>query len=312
VRLFAHPGNPDALASAAARASRLARTSKTPQRLPLRRGAVVSSGTVLGHVSMPAGARAGHLRFAIRPAGDPGTIDPGPILANWAQLQAALHPRGATSSNVFLQSKSELQRAVLADPGITLAACDRKDVAAGSVDRRLLAVLAFLSRSGLKPTVGAVRCGTAAAAAAGSSPARDALEITAINGIRIAHHQGAGTITDLAIRTLLTLPGEFIPHQIVSLMRYPGAANTHATASAAAHIRLEFLPARPGTALRPAAVGTAAHSAKSGSAAPAPLVTTTVLSSAQWDQLVTRVGALPAPKVATKPSSSAIVDPKHP
>jgi Transglycosylase SLT domain len=321
VRLFAHPGNPDALASAAARASRLARTSKTPQRLPLRRGAVVSSGTVLGHVSMPAGARAGHLRFAIRPAGDPGTIDPGPILANWAQLQAALHPRGATSSNallgatasnVFLQSKSELQRAVLADPGITLAACDRKDVAAGSVDRRLLAVLAFLSRSGLKPTVGALRCEAAAAGAAGSPPALDALEVTAINGIRIAHHQGAGTITDLAIRTLLTLPGEFIPHQIVSLMRYPGAANTHATASAAAHIRLEFLPARPGTALRPAAVGKAAHSAKSGSAAPAPLVTTTVLSAAQWNQLVTRVGALPAPKVATKPSSSAIVDPKHP
>ncbi len=321
VRLFAHPGNPDALASAAVRATRRARTSKTQQRLPLRRGAVVSSGTVLGHVRVPAGAHAGHLRFAIRPAGDPGTIDPGPILANWAQLQAALHPHGAkaanpllgaTASNVFLQSKSELQRAVLADPGVTLADCDRKEIAAGSLDRRLLAVLAFLSRSGLKPTVGGVRCGAQAAAAAGSPPARDALEITAINGVHIAHHQGAGTITDLTIRTLLTLPGEFVPHQIVSLMRYPGAANTHAIASAAAHIRLEFLPARAGTALRPAAVGTAAHSAKAGRTAAAPLVTTTVLSSAQWNQLVSRVGALPAPKVATKPSSSAIADPKRP
>jgi hypothetical protein len=321
VRLFAKPGNPDALASAAVRAARQARTSKTPQRLPLRRGAVVSSGTVLGHVRVPTGAHAGHMRFAIRPAGDQGTIDPGPILANWAQLQAALHPRGArasnpllgaTASNVFLQSKSELQRAVLSDPGIALAACDRRDIAAGSVDRRLLAVLAFLSRSGLKPTVGGLRCGVQDAAAAGSPPTRDALEITAINGIHIAQHQGAGTITDLAIRTLLTLPGEFIPHRIVSLMRYPGASNTHAIASAAAHIRLEFLPARAGTALRPAAVGTTAHSAKSGSTAPAPLVTTTVLSAAQWNQLVARVGALPAPKVATKPSSSAIADPKHP
>jgi Transglycosylase SLT domain len=321
VRLFAHPGNPDALASAAARSAAKARNSKTPQRLPLQRGAVVSSGTVLGHVRVPAGAHAGHLRFAIRPAGDSSTIDPGPILANWAQLQAALNPRGAkssnallgaTASNVFLQSKAELQRAVLSDPGITLAACDRHDVAVGSVDRRLLAVLAFLSRSGLKPTVGSLRCDTAGAAAAGTPPARDALEITAINGVRIAHHQGAGTITDLTIRTLLTLPGEFVPHKIVSLMRYPGAASTHALASAAAHIRLEFLPARPGTALRPAAVGKAAHSASTGSAAPVPLVTTTVLSATQWNQLLTRVGALPAPKVATKPSSAAILDPKHP
>lgn len=319
VRLFARPGNPDALASAAVRAARKARNSKTSQRLPLRRGAVVSSGTVLGHVSVPAGARAGHLRFAIRPAGDTGTIDPGPILANWAQLQAALHPRGAkssnallgaTASNVFLQSKGELQRAVLADPGITLAPCDREDIAGGSVDRRLLAVLTFLSRSGLKPTVGALRCGAGTTAVAGSPPVRDGLEITAINGIKIANHQGAGTITDLTIRTLLTLPGEFVPHRIVSLMRYPGASNTHAIASAAAHISLRFLPPRPGTALRPTAVGTAAHSAKTGSAAPAPLVTTTVLSPAQWDQLITRVGALPSPKVATKPSSAAIADPK--
>ena len=319
VRLFAHPGNPDAVASAAVRAARRARVSKTPQVLPLRRGSVVASGTVLGRVRVPPGAHAGHLRFAVRPAGDSGTIDPGPVLANWAQLQAALHPQGAkagdpllgaTASNVFLQSKDELQRAVLADPGITLAACDRRAVGAGSVDRRLLALLAFLSRSGLKPTVGSMSCGAGAAAAAGA--VRDALELTAINGVSIAHHQGAGTITDLTIRTLLTLPGEFVPHRIVSLMRYPGAANTHAVTSASAHIALDFLPARPGTALRPAAVGPAAHSAKSGTTAPAPLVSTTaVLSNTQWDQLLTRVAALPAPKVATKPSSAAIPDPKQ-
>jgi len=35
------------------------------------------------------------------------------------------------------------------------------------------------------------------------------------------------------------------------------------------------------------------------------------LSGTQWNQLVTRIGALPAPKVAAKPSSSAIKDPKQ-
>ncbi len=61
-------------------------------RLPLRRGSVVAEGTVLGHVSVPPGATDGHLRFAIRPAGDPGTIDPRTIVANWDKL------RGSTAS----------------------------------------------------------------------------------------------------------------------------------------------------------------------------------------------------------------------
>jgi membrane-bound lytic murein transglycosylase B len=61
----------------------------------LRVGSVVAQGTVIGHVRVPLGARDGHISFAIRPAGDPNTIDPGPILANWRQLNSALHPRGA-------------------------------------------------------------------------------------------------------------------------------------------------------------------------------------------------------------------------
>ena len=324
VRLFAHPGNPDARAAALANSARKTSATTAHQRLPLRPGSVLASGTVLGKVRVPAGARAGHLRFAIRPAGDNATVDAGPILANWAQLQAALHPQGAkatnallgaTASDVFLQSKAQLMRAVLSDPGITISACGRQDVAAGAVDGRVLAVLAFLSRSGLKPTVGALRCSQASSAAAGASAARatsDAVEITAINGTQIARHQGPGTITDLAIRTLLTLPGEFVPHEIVSLMRYPGASNTHALASSWSHIRLGFLPARHATALRASALGTAAHSARSGRTAASPLVTTTILSASQWSRLLTRVATLPAPTVASKPSSAAIADPKRP
>jgi len=323
-RLFAHPGNPDArAASAAAAASRLSST-RASQHARLRSGSVVASGTVLGRVSVPAGDHAGHLRFAIRPAGDSGTIDPGPILANWAQLQSALHPQGAkatnallgaTASDVFLQPKAQLERAVLSDPGIAISRCGRQDVAAGLVDRRVLAVLAFLSRSGLKPTVSALRCGQPGETPSGAQSAEakgDAVEISAINGIAIAGHQGAGTITDLTIRTLLTLPGEFVPHEIVSLMRYPGDSSTHAAPSAWNHIALSFEPAGASSALRSSAVGTAAHSAHTGTPAPSPIVTTSALSVERWSQLITRVGAIPAPTVATKPSSAAIADPKHP
>jgi hypothetical protein len=180
-------------------------------------------------------------------------------------------------------------------------------MASGKVDRRVMAVLAFLSRSGLKPTVGALHCARGASLAPGSpTAAAEAVDISAINGVAIARHQGTGTITDLTIRTLLTLPAEFVPHAITSLMRYPGAPNTHAVSAFASHIRLAFQPAAPVVSPNAAA---AARSARS---APAPLLTPTYVSPNQWEQLITRIGALPAPSVAAKPSSAAIRDPKHP
>ncbi|MCW3025204.1 MAG: peptidoglycan DD-metalloendopeptidase family protein [Solirubrobacterales bacterium] len=315
VRLFAHPGNPDAVAAAGV--ARRANHTSSASRQPLRRGSVVETGTVLGRLRVPLGAKAGHMRFAIRPAGDSATIDPRPILANWAQLEAALHPQGAkaenallgaTASDVLLMSKAQLERTVLADPGVALDACSRHEIAAGKIDKRVLATLAFLSRSGLKPKVAALQCGHGQAAVLGA-PAADAVDISAINGVAIAGHQGAGTITDLTIRTLLTLPAEFVPHAITSLMRYPGASGTHAVPAYWNRVRLAFQPARPAASLTPAA---AARSARSGRAAPSPLLTPTYVSGTQWEQLITRIGALPAPSVKSKPSSAAIADPKHP
>jgi len=304
-------------------AARRARRDSAGHRLPLRKGSIVSSGTVLGTVAVPHGATAGHLRFAIRPAGDANYVDPGPILANWGQLQKALHPAGAkatnallgaTASDVFLQPKAQLERAVLSDPGITIYACGRQDIASGTVDKRVLALLAFLSRSGLSPTVSALRCGQSQYSASGGASAAfrgDSVDITAINGVPLAKHQGPGTITDLTIRALLTVPAEFVPEKIVSLMRYPGQANTHSDASNWNHVHLEFAPAAKKSALSAAATGAAAHSAGKGSTAPIPLVTTSSLTAEQWTQLITRVGTIPAPKVHTKPTPAAVPDPKH-
>ncbi len=316
VRLFAHPGNPDARAAVAASAARKAKSASVGQRLPLRKGSVVTSGTVLGRVRVPAGGQDGHLRFAIRPAGDPETVNPGPVLANWAQLQSALHPQGAkatnallgaTASDVFLLSKSQLERAVLAEAGIMLDACSRHEVASGLVDRRVLAVLAFLSRSGLQPTVSGLRCAQHDGASAG-----DELDITAINGTAIAGHQGAETITDLTVRALLTLPAEFVPHAIDSLMRFPDSPNTHSSKAYADRIHIEFQPVSATAALNPAAEHTVAHSASSGRTAPSPVVTTSALSATQWEQLMERVAALPIPTIKSKPSSAAVPDPKRP
>ena len=279
---------------------------------------------MLGHARTPAGARVGHLRFAIRPAGDLGTVDPRPILANWSQLGAALHPQGsrrendllgATANGVFLLSKSELERDVLSDPGLGLDACSRQDIASGAIDRRVLAVLAFLSRSGLKPTVRALRCGNGSSAASVANAEHrvgSAVDITAIDGILIEGHQGPGTVTDVTIRTLLTLHGEFVPHSIVSLMQYPGAANTLAVPAAWDHIHIGFLPIRVAAQSSPAAAAALARSARKGPVAPSPLLVGGELSSTQWNQLITRIAALRAPAVAVKRSSAAIPDRVHP
>jgi hypothetical protein len=302
VRLFAHPGNPDALGAA----ERAAAGPKRPPGLavhvlPLRVGTLVAKGTVLGHVHVPTGAKDGHLRFGIRPAGDPNTIDPAPILANWVLLNAALHPQGAnresillgaTASDAFRLSESQLQRDILSDPGIAMPRCFRAAVASGAIDARVLASLAFLSRSGLKPTLGGRRCGRDRYRVAGRIAVGHAVAISQINGVPIAAHQGAGSTTDATMRTLLTLRGDFVPRRIVSLIHYPGATRTLARADHAAYIEIDFSPVP-----------------KHRLAAPPPLVGSGEATAAQWDRLIARVGALPAPTIPTKPSSAAIRDP---
>ena len=323
MRVYAHPGNPDAIAAARTRAQASRRKAMAPGWMKLGRGSVVAQGTVLGHLGSNGEEPDASLRFAIRPAGAQSAIDPQPILANWKQLEIALHPQGAkdgpvlagaTASDAFLLSKVELQSAVLADPEIKLGACDREQVAGGKVGRRQLALLVFLSRSGLKPTVGELRCGHATRTSKGlttSFPAAGTLDIAAINGIPIAGHQGAGTIADIAIRTLLTIPSQFAPKRIVSLMRYPGAPSTVAVADRANYIEIELDGNARGVAAGNAAGSHrgGAHAASAGALGKgASTSTNLVLNTTEWQRLVEQVGGLQLPRLSRKPSASAIRD----
>jgi murein DD-endopeptidase MepM/ murein hydrolase activator NlpD len=307
VRVFAHPGNRDARAAAKARAGRTRRAPIGSE--ALKRGAVVAQGTVIGHLgAVGTGHSRAMLRFAVRPAGAQQAVDPGPVLRNWAQLDAALHPQGAkaagdvlagaTAADAFAMPAAQLERAVLSDPGIRLGACDRQQVASGKVDERMLALLVFMSRSGLEPTVEQLRCGHLShrgGAAVVSYLPRGSLTIGAINGVPIAGHQGPGSITDVAIRTLLTVEHPFAPAQIVSLMQYPGIAATLARPDHAGQIEI-VLPAKPSTH----------RSVRLARTASAPA--NTVLDSAQWDRLIAQIGSLASPTVARKPSSAAVRD----
>ncbi|HLB21047.1 MAG TPA: lytic murein transglycosylase, partial [Solirubrobacteraceae bacterium] len=194
----------------------------------LHTGARVIAGTVLGHMGGGEGSNGEgpggegsetHMLFQIRPAGlGAPQIDPKPILDGWVQLENSSvfrakgqNPFLATAPSVgqvLLESKEQLQQQVLANPHIDIYPCGRQDIQTGQIDRRVLATLEFLAVSGLKPTVSALKCGHSDLTSEGNvsehSPG-DAVDISEINGIPIAGHQGPGSITDTTIRKLLTL-----------------------------------------------------------------------------------------------------------
>ena len=273
----------------------------------LHRGVRVIAGTVLGHVSGSApaapqpGGETSHMLFEIRPAG-PGAplIDPKPILDGWVALEnsSIFRARGdnpylasaPSAGQVLLESKQQLEQQVLANPGIDIYACGRQDIQTGQIDRRVLATLEFLEVSGFKPTVSALKCGHSYLTSEGNVSehfAGDAVDISKVNGVPIADHQGLGSITDQAVRRLLTLQGSMKPHQVITLMRYPGAANTLAMADHYDHIHVGFRPQ----------LAFGAHLAGAFSSA---------ITPSEWIQLISRLGEIPNPAVRSGPSPASI------
>jgi hypothetical protein len=271
----------------------------------LHAGVQVIAGTVLGHVG---GAEGGdgegsepHVFFQIRPAGvGAPLIDPKPILDGWVQLENSSIFRakgqnpflasGPTPGQVLLESKEQLEQQVLANSDISIYPCGRQDIQTGQIDRRVLATLEFLAVSGLKPTVSALKCGHSELTTEGNVSEHstgDAVDISEVNGIPIVGHQGPGTITDTTIRKLLTLQGSMEPHQIISLMSYPGASNTLAKADHYNHIHVGFRPLF-------------AQSARLAGSL------TSSITPGQWIKLIARLGEIPDPTVAAAPSAAAI------
>jgi len=238
----------------------------------VRRGVRVAGGAVIGRVAAGRGV-ASHLSFRVRPPGRHAPwIDPTPLLEGWKLLESTAIYRAAGRSRLFgegpgaptvgqilLMGEGGLARRVLADPGVDIYGCGRRDIEAGMIDRRVLTTLAFLSASGLHPTVTSLRCGHGVLTSSGNVSEHaggSAVDIAAVNGIAINGNQGAGSITELTIRRLLTLQGVMEPHQIISTMTFAGADNTFAMSDHADHIHVGWRPrygtiGRVDTRLRP-------------------------------------------------------------
>ena len=276
---------------------------------PLKKGAIVIAGTILGRIGGPSQGVSSHLYFMIQPAGKNAPyIDPKPILDGWKLLEATAVYRAAgvdpffgpgaknpSVGQVLLMSKQQLTTRVLADPHVQVYPCGRRDIEGGLIDRRVLAVIEFLSASGLDPDVSGLECGHSLTGATGTDAAGAtgaSVDITKINGIPVLGHQQPGSVTDMTIRRLLTLQGSMRPNQIISDISYKAQPNTLALPDHKNRIQITFTPD----------FGTNNKLTKQ---------LKSILAPGQWIQLINRISQIPEPVVPIAPSKYAIQTKNH-
>jgi hypothetical protein len=269
----------------------------------LEAGARVIGGTILGRIGKVDADKAAHVDFGIRPAGKGApTIDPKPILDGWKLLEATAIYRaagknvlygdgpgaGLSIGQIMLLPKPLLEKRVLSDERIEIYEAGRTDIQSGQIDRRVLATIAYLAESGLRPTVTSLKSGHSILTASGNvsqHSSGNAVDVAAINGTPIVGHQEPGGVADQTVRRLMRLQGTMRPDQIISLLDY--GQNTLAMADHNDHVHVGFRPL----------FGT---NSKLGQQALA------VLEPGQWSDLIARLREIDNPVVSTEPSKYAL------
>ena len=268
----------------------------------LKVGSRVIGGTILGRIGGNDEGKASHLTFGIRPAGKGAPkIDPKPILDGWKLLEAtavyrasgrnALYGDESNSlsiGQVLLLPKPLLEKRVLSDNRIEIYDGGQGDIKTGQIDRRVLATLAYLAESGLKPTVTSLKGNHGLLTASGNvsqHSSGNAVDIAKINGIPILGHQEAGGITEQTVRRVMRLQGTMAPDQVISLLELGGP--TVAMGDHADHIHVGFRPLF-------------GDNKKLGRQAMA------VLKPGQWSDLLKQLRSIDNPVVPTKPSKYAL------
>ncbi|HEV7770252.1 MAG TPA: lytic murein transglycosylase [Solirubrobacterales bacterium] len=262
----------------------------------LRIGSKVIAGTVLARTGAGADGVDPHINFSIRPAGRGAPqIDPKPILDGWKLLEATAiyraegkNPFAArlSGAGVLLLSKEALIKRVLADKGLEIYPCGREDIGTGQIDRRVLAMLAYLRSKGYTMTVTSLRCGHSVYSASGyvsEHTTGDAVDIPVINGIPVTGNQGPGSITDQILHDILQLQGTMHPHQLISLEDLPGSTS-FALADHYDHVHVGYSPDGDGL----------------------PGEQFALLKPDQWQRLIGRLGEIDNPDVPTTPSDSSL------
>ena len=263
----------------------------------LKVGSKVIAGTVIARVGEGGDGVDPHINFSIRPAGKGAPrIDPKPILDGWKLLEATAIYRAKGKSpfaklsgaGVLLLSKEALQKRVLDNKKLDIYECGREDIAAGRIDRRVLAMLEYLTVRGYDLTITSLQCGHGLLTTSGNVSEHstgDAVDIAVIDGIPVTGHQGPGTVTDELIQTVLQLQGTMHPHQVISLEDLPGETS-FAMADHYDHVHVGYHVLEGGPEAQFAAL----------------------LKPNQWQRLINRLGEIENPDVPVNPSKYAVPD----
>ena len=95
----------------------------------------------------------------------------------------------------------------------------------GRIDVRVLVLIGYLSERHGSITVSSLFSGHRTFARPGVVSAHvygHAVDIAAVGGTPIAGHQQPGGLTEAAVRSVLLLPGELQPQQVISLLGLGG------------------------------------------------------------------------------------------
>jgi hypothetical protein len=122
-------------------------------------------------------------------------------------------------------AKPRLIERLLADDRATIYASGREDLRLGRIDVRTIVVIEYLAESYGEVTVSSLFSGHRKYARPGVVSAHmygHAVDISSVGGITIVGHQQEGSITEKAVRSILMLPVEVQPRQLISLIGMGG------------------------------------------------------------------------------------------
>jgi hypothetical protein len=121
--------------------------------------------------------------------------------------------------------KETLAERVLLDRRVSLYGAGREDVRAGRIDVRVVVLISYLAESYGEVTVSSLFSGHRKYARPGVVSAHiygHAVDIASVGKLPIAGHQQPGSVTEKAVRSILMLPVELQPRQVISLLGLGG------------------------------------------------------------------------------------------
>ena len=127
--------------------------------------------------------------------------------------------------NGYADQKVQLGRKVLSKPGILIYDGGRTDIMMGRIDVRVVVLIGYLSQRHGSITVSSLFSGHRTFARPGVVSAHvygHAVDVAAVGGTPIAGNQQPGGLTEAAVRSVLLLPGELQPQQVISLLGLGG------------------------------------------------------------------------------------------